>query len=103
MRFPFDNKLPAIRKLCREYSVEAFYLFGSMAKGKQTEKSDYDFLVSFSSDVPLLEYADNYFSLLEKLRELLQRDVDLVTEKSLKNPVLLQEILETRVPLYEAA
>ncbi|MCB9185413.1 MAG: nucleotidyltransferase domain-containing protein [Flavobacteriales bacterium] len=103
MVIPIEKHLSAIQKLCKEHRVEAFHLFGSVAKGEQTENSDYDFLVRFSADVPLLEYADNYFSLLQKLRDLLQRDVDLVTEKSLKNPVLIQEILETRVPLYEAA
>ena len=95
--------MPAIEKLCKEHRVEAFYLFGSVARCEQTSESDYDFLVRFSPDIPLLDYADNYFSLMDKLKALLGKDIDLVTEKSVKNPVLKEEILHTRVPLYEAA
>ncbi|MCF8462100.1 MAG: nucleotidyltransferase domain-containing protein [Flavobacteriales bacterium] len=103
MNSSLQNKIPAIKKLCNEHGVAGFYLFGSAAKGKENETSDYDFLVRFSTDIPLLEYADNYFSLLRKLEQLLERKVDLVSEKSLKNPVLVKEIMETRIPLYEAA
>tara|TARA_R110000868_G_scaffold294413_1_gene554987 strand:+ start:519 stop:830 length:312 start_codon:yes stop_codon:yes gene_type:complete len=103
MSSTIEDKLPVIKMLCQEHGVEAFYLFGSAAKGGMKETSDYDFMVRFSSDVQLLDYADNSFSLLRKLEELLERKVDLVSEKSLKNPVLLQEIMETRIPLYEAA
>jgi predicted nucleotidyltransferase len=103
MKFGLEDKLEEIRALCLSHAVEAFYLFGSAAKGEMKETSDYDFMVRFSSDVQLLEYADNYFSLLRKLEELLERKVDLVSEKSVKNPVLIKEIMDTRIPLYEAA
>jgi hypothetical protein len=103
MNLSIKEKMPQIQRLCNEHGVVAFYLFGSMAKGSDSDTSDYDFLVRFSPEIPLLKYADNYFSLLRKLEELLDRKVDLVSEKSLKNPVLLQEIMETRIPLYEAA
>lgn len=103
MRLTIEDKLPAIKALCMEHGVEAFYLFGSAAKGNMKETSDYDFMVRFSSKVQLLEYADNYFSLHEKLEELLGKKVDLVSEKSVKNAVLVKEIMETRIPLYEAA
>ena len=103
MNANLKEKMPEIQRLCNEHGVAAFYLFGSMAKGSNSDTSDYDFLVRFSTEVPLLEYADNYFSLLQKLEHLLDRKVDLVSEKSVKNPVLVKEIMETRIPLYEAA
>jgi len=95
--------MPEIQRLCNEHGVAAFYLFGSMSKDSSSDTSDYDYLVRFSPKIPLLECADNYFSLLRKLEEMLDRKVDLVSEKSVKNPVLVKEIMETRIPLYEAA
>jgi len=66
------------------------------------EHSDIDLLVEFSEDLDVLEYADNYFSLLEKLEALLGKPVDLVSRKSLTNPILMQEINRSKVALYAA-
>jgi predicted nucleotidyltransferase len=95
-------KLSEIRALCKTHNVEACYVFGSATSTEFHAKSDYDLLVRFSKQIPLLQYADNYFDLLEKLTLLLNRKIDLISEKSLKNPVLIQEITNTRVPLYES-
>lgn len=48
------------------------------------ENSDIDFLVQFSDDIDVLDYADNYFSFLEKLESLMGKKIDLVSKKSLK-------------------
>ncbi len=50
----------------------------------------------------MLDYADNYFLLLEMLEDILNRKVDLITIKSWKNPVLKEEIYQNKVFLYEA-
>jgi predicted nucleotidyltransferase len=95
-------KLPEVKKLMRSHGVEACYLFGSAVRGNIQRESDYDLLVRFSEGVPVLQYADNYFDLLEKLGTLLGRPIDLVTERSLRNPILIEEIRNTRVPIYES-
>jgi len=66
------------------------------------KNSDIDFLVTFSSSIPLLDYSDNYFSLKFALENLLKKPVDLVSFKSLKNPILLEEINNSKVELYAA-
>jgi predicted nucleotidyltransferase len=96
------NKLPEMKRLLLSHGVETCHLFGSAAKGGMHKNSDYDLLVRFSEQVPLLHYADNYFELLEKLRLLLGRDIDLVTERSLRNPVLIKEIRNTRELILHA-
>ena len=48
----------------------------------------------------LLDYADNYFDFLDRLREILQRPVDLVIEKDLSNPVRIESINESKVLTY---
>ena len=88
--------------LCKEYKVESFALFGSTAKDLIHADSDLDFLVQFSEDIDVLDYAENYFSFLEKLEELTGKKVDLVSTKSLKNPILKEEIERTKINLYAA-
>jgi predicted nucleotidyltransferase len=97
-----QNKLKEIIAVCKEHSVEAISLFGSAAKGSMTQESDIDFLVQFSKELDVLDYADNYFSLLEMLEKILDRKVDLLSVKSLKNPALKEEIYQSKVDLYAA-
>jgi predicted nucleotidyltransferase len=97
-----DENLNDIIALCKMHSVKSFALFGSAARASTNEKSDLDFLVQFSDDIDVLKYADNYFSFLEKLEKLTGKRVDLVSKKSLKNPILLKEIDRSKVDLYAA-
>lgn len=97
-----EDKLNDIIALCREHRVKSIALFGSAANNSMNEKSDIDLLVQFSDDIDVLDYADNYFSLLEKLEKLMCKKVDLVSRKSLKNPVLIEAIDRSKVDLYAA-
>ena len=87
-----EQHLAEIKKLLREYGVEHAYLIGSAAKGNMKEDSDVDFIIKFPDDMHYTIYADNYFALADALEALLKKSVDLVTEKTLKNPFLLQTI-----------
>jgi predicted nucleotidyltransferase len=84
------------------HRVESIALFGSAAKESMHENSDIDFLVQFSDEIDVLEYADNYFSLLEQLEKLMGKKIDLVSIKSLKNPILIEEINLSKIELYAA-
>jgi predicted nucleotidyltransferase len=92
----------AIVLLCKEHHVEYIALFGSAATNMMHPNSDIDLLVRFSNYLDVLDYADNYFSLKEKLENLLGKKVDLVSQKSLKNPVLIENIDQSKVVLYAA-
>lgn len=83
------------------HKVESISLFGSAATGSFNKNSDLDFLVRFSSSINLLDYADNYFDFLEALKKVFNRNIDLVSEKSLKNPILKNEIDTTKISIYE--
>jgi predicted nucleotidyltransferase len=76
------------------------YVFGSVLNEKFNEKSDLDFLVSFNKNIELLDYADNYFNFLFSLEDLFSRNIDLVTEKSLKNPYFIKELENTKQLIY---
>lgn len=97
-----EDKLQDIIRLCKLHGVNSIAIFGSAANNTMKESSDIDFLVQFSESIDVLEYADNYFSLLEKLEKLMGKKIDLVSKKSLKNPILIEEIDRSKVELYAA-
>lgn len=79
----------------KNFTVDFCYLFGSYAKGKETEHSDVDLIVSVPLD------GLKYYELVETLRERLKKKVDLIDVTQLNNnPVLLQEILKDGVKIY---
>ena len=46
-----ENKIPKIKSLFIKYGVKRAFLFGSIAKGINTNKSDVDFLFSFHENL----------------------------------------------------
>jgi uncharacterized protein len=91
----------ALVDICRRFKVRRLDLFGSAVRGTfNPQSSDLDFLVSLDDTSPA-EYTDNYFALAHELERLLQRRVDLVTERSVRNPYFRQVIEATRQPVYE--
>jgi hypothetical protein len=94
--------LPELQKLCKVHNVESFYLVGSAARGEMHSSSDIDFLVRFTNQIQVLDYFDNYLDLLMKLKELFQTNVDLISEKSLKNPLLIQSLNDSKIAIYES-
>ncbi len=94
-----DLNSKALKKLCTRYHVEKMYLFGSVLNANFTKESDIDFLVKFKA-IELSEYFDNYFALKEKLEILFGREVDLVEEQTLKNPILLRSINKSKKLIY---
>ena len=88
-----------IQELCvplfEEYGVKYAYLFGSYAKGKATEKSDVDLLIS----MPVNGLA--FYELVERLRGSLKKKIDLLDETQLENnTALVKEILQDGIKIY---
>lgn len=80
-----------IPQLERKFQVQKIGIFGSVVKGKDTPQSDIDILVSFSK-------APGFFKFLKlenHLSEILNRKVDLVTEKALKDSIKEDILRET--------
>jgi len=92
-----------IERLCRRYGVERLEVFGSAATGAfDEETSDVDFVVLFSDEVRCSSgYADTYLDLAWDLEDLLDRDVDLVTERSIQNPYFRRSVDSSRQVIYE--
>jgi predicted nucleotidyltransferase len=69
-------------------------VFGSVARGEADEASDIDFLVDMAPGRSLLDMG----GLLMELRELLERDVDVVSERGLRREIR-ERVLREAVPL----
>ncbi|MBR1786446.1 MAG: nucleotidyltransferase domain-containing protein [Paludibacteraceae bacterium] len=79
--------IPKLAAYFATQPVEKAWLFGSFARGEETPESDVDVLVK-------LDYSQRiglkFFGMSEDLKEILQRDVDLISE-----PYLLPFAYET--------
>lgn len=96
-----EDKLKDLKRLCEEYDVKTMHVFSSACTDKFNHKSDIDILIAFK-DISIEKYTDNYFELHNKLEELFNRKIDLLTENSLSNPYLIESIEETKQLLYAA-
>jgi predicted nucleotidyltransferase len=82
------TKLEENRETIRGFGVRRLGIFGSYARGDQTEVSDMDFLVEFEKKT-----FDNYMDLKFFLEALFGRPVDLVIADTVK-PRLRKPIFE---------
>jgi predicted nucleotidyltransferase len=88
-----------IQALCSSNSVKFLAAFGSVTRADFNEQSDIDFLVDFNDTDPLL-YTEHYFELKLQLEKLLQRPIDLIEDRAIKNQYFKQELMQTQVPIY---
>ncbi|MCW4002381.1 MAG: nucleotidyltransferase family protein [Candidatus Bathyarchaeota archaeon] len=80
--------------LRRRFKVETIDIFGSYARGEQTEKSDLDILVTYSEMVDLLLVAE----LRRYLRRKLHMKVDVISKKYL-NKYIKDQVLQEAIPV----
>ncbi|MDR0834991.1 MAG: nucleotidyltransferase domain-containing protein [Tannerella sp.] len=88
-----------ISSLCRQYKVKTLYAFGSVLTDKFNQNSDVDLIVDFR-EIPVEDYADNYFDLKFSLQDILNRPVDLLEEQAIKNPYFRQSVEENKQLVY---
>ena len=74
-----QEKKADIINISQRYHAENIRIFGSVARGEATENSDVDFLVSFQPKASLFDQS----GLIEELSILLQRKVDVISERAL--------------------
>jgi hypothetical protein len=97
-RAPTLSELHTIRdeiiKLAEKYGAYNVRVFGSVARGEATPESDVDFLVQFNKDVSIFDEVGLWLD----LKELLQREVDLSSDDTLKE-YIRSSALRDAVPL----
>lgn len=82
-------------KVFERYEVSFCYLFGSYAKGKATQTSDVDLLIS--TNVKGLKF----YGLVEEIRTALHKKVDVLDMNQLKENIeLTEEIFKDGIKIY---
>lgn len=94
-----DN-IDKIKTLCMNHNVKSLFAFGSVCTDEFNDSSDVDLLITFNP-MDYGDYADNYFKIAEKFEEVLDRPVDLVTDKSVSNPYFIDLLNKTKTLIYE--
>ncbi len=99
-----EQRKGAIEGICRRFHVKRLYLFGSATTVRfDSRRSDLDFLVLMEDRRPTGSYADRVLDLADALEDLFGRQVDLITEESIRNPYFRSEVEGTRQLVYERA
>lgn len=80
----------------RQHGVKSLSVFGSLARGESTPKSDIDLLVEFDQPVSLFEF----IRLKLYLEALTGRRVDLVTPDAIR-PAMRDAILQSTAKIIE--
>ncbi|MBN2380841.1 nucleotidyltransferase family protein [candidate division WOR-3 bacterium] len=93
-----DELKKKILPVLKRYGIRKAAVFGSFARGEDTENSDIDLLVEFndSENKSLLDLAGIQLD----LQDLLGRDVDILTYRSI-HPLLKDYILRDEKVFYE--
>ena len=88
------DKRDEVLRLADKYGAYNVRVFGSVARGEATSTSDVDFLVDLHAGATIFDL----IGLWQDLTELLEREVDVSTEKELK-PRIRSNALKDAVPV----
>jgi len=94
-----SDHITQISNLCNQHPVKSLFAFGSVTTDRFKADSDIDLVVDIDAQDPL-EYTDHYFELKFQLEQILQREIDLLEQKGIRNPYLKQEIDRTKILVY---
>ncbi len=87
--------------LCKSHEVKTLHAFGSSTKNTFIEDlSDIDLLVELNTQDPI-KRGENLMDLWEKFEIFFSRKVDLITNSSLRNPILKKSIDASKILIYD--
>ena len=89
-----ESKRDEVLRVAARHGASNVRIFGSLARGDGTPESDVDVLVDLQKGRSLFDLG----ALLEDLKLLLGRDVDVVTEKGLRSRIR-DRVLKEAMPL----
>jgi len=95
------TRLNEFKAICENHNVKFMFAYGSSTTDSFDQKSsDIDLLVQIDEPDPLAR-GEKLISLWDSLEALFQRKIDLLTETSIKNPILKKNIEDTKVLIYD--
>ena len=101
MKETITAKLTEFLSLCKNHKVKTIYAFGSATNESFNEEtSDIDLLIEIDSEDPIVR-GENLMSIWDKLEDFFQRKVDVLTNASIKNPILKKSIENSKILIYD--
>ena len=94
-----ETMIQLIAEYFKTQPVLKAYLFGSFSRGEETDSSDIDILIVLDDSQHV---GMKFFGMYEDLKDLLGRNVDLVTDRSLA-PFARQSVDHDKIQIYERA
>lgn len=94
----FEVPKDRIQAFCRKWRVKELAIFGSALREGFGSDSDVDVLVELERDHGLSLY--DWVDMIDELKGIFGRNVDLVAKEGLKNPFRRREILRTAEVIY---
>ncbi len=94
------NKKEQFLQLCKSHRIKNLFAFGSSVQGEFNSESDIDLLVEIDESSPISR-GEILISLWDQLESFFNRKVDLLTNQSLKNPFLKENIDKTKRLIYD--
>jgi len=98
-QYTLDELSLLLSPIFKRNKVTKAAVFGSYARGEQTENSDYDFLVDMEKDAGL-----EFYCIYDELKDVLNKDVDIITYWSLnrKPEMFIKSVTEEAKIIYES-
>jgi len=87
-----------VEAFCRKWRVRELAIFGSALGDRFSPDSDVDVLVDLQPGHGLTLY--DWLDMIDELKAIFGRDVDLVAKGGLRNPIRRREILKTAEVVY---
>jgi uncharacterized protein len=101
IRDELKDKSTVFRDLCLDHQVKSLYAFGSSVTDKfDPVNSDIDLLVEIDNADPI-ERGENLIDLWDKFESFFNKKIDLLTDSSIKNPILRKSIDKTKILIYD--
>jgi predicted nucleotidyltransferase len=95
-----EKNIDSLINLCKQHKVKELYLFGSVLTTEFNKDSDIDMLVQFDN-IDILKYTDNYFDFKEKLENILGREIDLLENQAIRNPIFRKILDRDKKIVYD--
>lgn len=89
-----------IEGFCRRWKIKEMSIFGSALRDDFGPESDVDFLVTFVEQARWTLF--DWVEMIDELKKITGREIDLVERESIRNPFRRRSILENMEIIYAA-
>ena len=92
------KNIKEIITLFENNKVKKAYIFGSVLSEKFNDESDIDLIIDLESNLSPTERGEIWWN--DELRNIFNKEIDIINENKIKNPYFLNEINKTKRLIY---